>query len=663
MKLIAQLAYSQLKVNRSRTILTLIGIMLSTALITAVCSFVASGNAFASGLYGGEYSDATGTSDAILIVPAIILGAIIVLMSIVVVSNVFSVSAGERTAQFGILKSVGATKKQITEVIMYESIFLSAVGIPLGLACGLLLAYAGVGVANHLLGEINSLVNMMIHELIIVIDFVVAWQALALAAVVSFLTVLLSAWLPARKAAKITAIDSIRRMGEVVVSANQLHTSPVTERLFGFEGTLAAKNMKRSKRNFRASVTSLTVGIVLFITISFVSEQVGQIEESIFPEIDSTVMVDYVSVREYAVNENTGKEEPVILNPISSETGEAITRRLREYGDTAVIGLGDEMETYRALVPREMISQQMLAVSFDGIEQQVYETSAEIITVDSENYAKLCEKAGVPIGSNILLNYYDYNDNGKMVPIVPFDGKTQGLRYQKADGSLTDMPIHGVLAKTDLPGEFFGPGTNVVRVIVPQGETRGYTWYSAPADIDGYMAYANEIMRESFSRDPDSRYMESGFTTRVFKTQDYMRVMNIAIVLISVFVYCFVALLVLIGLTNVIITMSTNVRIRAKEFAVLQSVGMTAEGLKRMLNLESIMCSAKALIIGLPLAFALTIIINFSIRQMLPVAYHLPWTSAAWCVIAVFAITWITMRYSASMLRGKNIVETIRSEG
>jgi putative ABC transport system permease protein len=141
-----------------------------------------------------------------------------------------------------------------------------------------------------------------------------------------------------------------------------------------------------------------------------------------------------------------------------------------------------------------------------------------------------------------------------------------------------------------------------------------------------------------------------------------MKIMNISIVFAEVFLYSFVVLLTLIGLTNVISTMSTNVRMRSKEFAVLQSVGMTYSGLRRMLNLESIMCSGKSLIIGLPIAIVLTYLINLPIRSVFPVPYQLPWLAAIWCIAVVFGITWITMRYSASQLQRRNVIETIRLE-
>jgi putative ABC transport system permease protein len=384
----------------------------------------------------------------------------------------------------------------------------------------------------------------------------------------------------------------------------------------------------------------------------------------IYPDVDATVMIDYTSLRDSFLNESTNREETVIISPVDSEFAETVTSRLREYENTAIFGVGEDMDTYRAIVPREEISPDMLSAYFapEELSENEYEMSTEILTLDSEHYAAFCEKAGVPVGSNILVNHYSYNDNGKMVALSPFLFERQDLHLIKADGSVREMPIHGVLTQKDIPNELLPPNKQAVRLIVPQGEMRGYTWYATPDDIDGFIDHANAIMSEEFSQGEEEIYMESGFDTRVYTIQDYMKVMNIGIGLATVFVYGFVALLTLIGLTNVISTISANVRMRAREFAVLQSVGMTYSGLKRMLNLESVMSTTKSLIIGLPIAIILTYLINLPIRATFPIPYQLPWRMSMLCIAIMFVITWVTMRYSISRLRDRNTVETIRSE-
>lgn len=662
MKITAKLAYSQLKINRSRTIWTLGGIALSTALITAVWNFAASGDNMLANVLGANYGDQRQSVFGLLLIPIVFLSIIVVSMTVVVISNVFRISANERMAQFGALKSIGATKKQIMTTVMHESILVSAVGIPVGIVLGLLLSFVGVNIARYFLDELNSLIHMMMTEITWELEFVISWQALTAATIVSVSTVLFSAWLPAHKAAKMSAIDSIRGLGKIKMETKKLHTNPLVQILFGFEGTLAEINMKRNRHVFRATVISLTVGIVLFINLSALGKQAEKLQDFMSIDVDATILTEYTSSYSSQINEKTGREETIYDAPLHSELGSAVTEKLREFQNTKTFGAGGDMQTYHTMINREQISAQMLDVMAYPQQQKSYEMSVEILTLDKENYAALCRQAGVPNGSNILLNHYSYNDNGKEVDLVPFslDGKEVSLI--KADGSAQEIKVHGILMQDEIPKELFYPNTKMVRLVVPEAMVRSYTWFSEPADMASFTNYANQVMDEVFPNDENEGYMEAGFNTRVYEVNDYVKVMNMIIVITSIFMYSFVILLMLIGLTNVISTMSTNVLMRAREFAVLQSVGMTPEGLKRMLDLESILCSAKALLFGLPTAILFTYMINLPIKARIPIPYELPWFAIVVVVCTVFLLTWVTTRFAVHRLRNGNIIEIIRSE-
>ena len=659
MKITARLAYNQLKTNRTRTIWTLIGIVLSTALITAIFSFGASGNTLVKNILGADYGEYGGTLSSLFVIPIIILSSIIIFMSIIVISNAFRVSAGERRIQFGILKSIGATKKQIVSTVIYESMFLSIIGIPIGILVGLILAFIGIEVANHFLEEINSLVNIMMTEFSIVINFIISWRVILASVLISFLSVLISALLPGKKASKTTAIESIRKSEEIHLDIKDVNISPLIEKVFGFEGVLAAKNMKRNKRNLRASIITITIGVVLLINLSSLRQQAKKMESIMYPDIDATVIVDYSSVIGEIRNETTNIEEAFVKNPISSDTADIITKELSKYKNTDIMGIGYDMETYDAIIPREMVTNEM-RIGANLEELKEYELSAEIITLDPVSYKEICEKVGVSIGSNILLNHYSYNDDGYKVDIDPFKYEDGYINFKKTDSSILEMKVDGVLRKEDIPKEFFAPNTNMVRLIVPKGDARGYMWLSSPKDIDGFMDYANKVINEIYPNIENAEYMELGYTARVYKIQDYVKIMNIAIVLAIIFIYSFVALLMLIGFTNVISTMSTNVYVRHKEFAVLQSVGMTVKGIIRMINLESVMISLKSLIIGLPMGIITTYLINRPIKATFPIPYKLPLKSILFCVIIVFVVTFLIMRYSVKKVKKNNIIETIR---
>lgn len=661
MRITTRLAYSQLKTNRSRTLWALAAIALSAALMTAVCSFVASGNAMLVSFLGAGYGDYGQSYIGLLLIPAILFGFIIVAMSVVVISNVFRVSADERMAQFGILKCVGATEKQISSTVLYESVFLSGVGIPIGVLIGLLLAFVGINVANIFLGNLNDLAHIMINEIHLSLEFVFSWQALFIATMICFFTVMFSAWRPGRKAAKISAVESVRGIGNINVNKMKVDSNPIIQKMFGFEGVLASKNIQRNRKNFSATVTALTAGVVLFVSLGSLSQQASEIEKAMTIDVDETVISEYSSDRTRQTNELTGRTENIYHYPIDSDLGNVVAERLHAYDGKSIFGMGMDLETYYTVLSKDVISTQMKEVVGES-QQESYELLVEIIPLDTYNYELLCEKAGVSVGSTILINHYSYNDNGTKVDLIPYLSNLKSLSLMKADGSATEVSIDGVLIQEDMPRELFYFNTNPVRLIVQQAEVRGYSWYSAPDNEAEFISYANSVLSEVFPMDENSGYMEESFSTRVYKIDDYTKVMNIAIALVLVFMYSFVALLMLIGFTNVVSTMSTNVLMRAREFAVLQSVGITPEGLKKMLTLESVLCSSRALLIGLPLGIAMTYLINLPIRAMFPIPYQFPWLSVLLCTAGVFAITWITTMSAAHKLRDQNIIETIRTQ-
>jgi len=255
-KLTSRLALQQLKNNRRRTLWTLFGIVLSVAMLVAVGGFGASGAEILNDAISHLYNEASGEAfGAIILSLAFILGSVTAVASIVVISNAFRVSAGERIKQFGILKSVGATKKQIAATVMYEGIFLSIIGMPTGLGMGLLLQFIATVTANSLIGSAQLKLTFAVYPGLV-----------AVAAIGSFCVVLLSVWLPARKAAKTAAIDAIKGIGEVKLKKREKSKNPrIIGRVFGYEGVLAAKQLKRSRRHFRATVVSICISIMLIL--------------------------------------------------------------------------------------------------------------------------------------------------------------------------------------------------------------------------------------------------------------------------------------------------------------------------------------------------------------------------------------------------------------
>jgi putative ABC transport system permease protein len=312
-------------------------------------------------------------------------------------------------------------------------------------------------------------------------------------------------------------------------------------------------------------------------------------------------------------------------------------------------------------VPAEMLTERMKQALLAndnkpvGAEQTF---SVTLMALDAENYELVCTLAEVPVGSNILVNYTrTYMAEGGWAVFTPykFDGQTIKLtnNYNREE---LDLTLHGELNSQHLPGEVYYLANGMVSIIVPQLDALTYTWFANAASTEGFVGYADEVLSKAIPPgDGPGKINVMDVEAAVDAQYNTMR-------LVMVFVYGFITMLTLIGLTNVISTISSNVRSRAREFAILKSVGMTQSGLNNMLNLESILCSVKSLLIGVPLGVASSFLVYRSMISPVEYSYAIPWLPIAQCTLGVFVITWCVTRYSASRLRRNNIVETIRRD-
>lgn len=659
MKITAKLARNQIKRNRYRTIGAIMAIVLSTALTTAVFCFATSANGMLVSFFGGGYGEYSGAYTTLLLIPAVFFSGLIFIMSVTVISNVFQASANQRMNEFGILKCVGGTTKQIKETVIYESIWLSIIGIPLGLVCGLGIGYAGVQVTSLFIDDMNELQqSIVMRPISIELSFAITPMALIVSVVISFFTVVYSAYKPAKKAGKVTALSCIRGIEDIEKSDMEVRSKKWIQKYFGFEGVLADRNMTRSKSSFRPTIKALSLGMILMLCTGSLVLQAGQLMEFMDPGMDD-IILDYCSNRTYKINAVTGRNEAIIEKPIQSQDAEVVRQRLLEYGDIEVIGVGCDNETYHVNMDRKYLTAQMQDAIAE-CEKSEIELAVGIMVVDPISYEKLCQEADVPTGSTILLNYYKYNDNGKMKHVVAFSDTLAEIDLQKANGDKTTVSVDAFLQESQVPEYLIGLNENPIRLIVPEAEVRWYDWYCKPEDEQAYIQYAESVGEEFFPIETNDSYVKEGFTIRVSKADTIVRVLNIAIVIAEVIIYGFVGILLLIGLVSVISTLSTNVMMRAREFAILKSVGMTTEGLQKMLFSEIIICTLKAIVWGVPLGIVIPYLINVAIRQAFPVLYEIPWGLLFASVTGIFFLILVVTFGTVYKLRKQNLIECIR---
>lgn len=333
----------------SRTMTTASAIALSAALLTAVVNLVASGNAMLAGFLGNNYGAYGNAYIPLLLIPALFLASLIIAMSVIVISNAFRMSANERISQFGTLKCVGATKKQIYKTIMYECALLCVAAIPLGIMLGYLLSFIGIGIINLYIDDLNVLARTMMKRVSLSLSFTFSPFALIVSLIISLGTVFSAATLPARKAMRISALDCLRNGGETDTPGHgRTRIALGTKKPIKYQ--LAQKNVSSNRKRMHSAVTAFSISIILFITMSGLKEIASGIQNYIYTDYGYTVMADYTATFRNTVNPKTGRRQQNCAYPIDSKTAEEITGQFAQYHGTDVFGSGQDYSTYVAIL-------------------------------------------------------------------------------------------------------------------------------------------------------------------------------------------------------------------------------------------------------------------------------------------------------------------------
>ena len=147
----------------------------------------------------------------------------------------------------------------------------------------------------------------------------------------------------------------------------------------------------------------------------------------------------------------------------------------------------------------------------------------------------------------------------------------------------------------------------------------------------------------------------------IYNVNDNMKQEKSMFMVIAIFLYGFIIVISLIGVTNIFNTITTNMELRQKEFANLKSIGMTKKEFNRMIRLESFLYGSKSLIIGIPIGTALSYLI-YKKFSTLTMVYCLPYKGIIISTVVVALLITFIMKFSLNKINKQNIIETIRKD-
>ena len=561
-------------------------------------------------------------------VVCIVIG-IIVFTSVFCIKNSFDISITEKIKQYGMLRSIGATKKQIKRNVFYEATILGLIGIPLGILLGYLASYILIIISNYYLTDMI--------EAGFKLEFVFSMIAVLVAIILGIVTIYFSAFRSAKRASKVSPIDSIRNSANIKINPKKIKSPKFIKKIFGMGGEISFKNLKRNKKRYRTTVISIVVSVFVFIALS------GFMGLA-FQEVDNELKLsDFnISLSANITNKNSynkfigtvnldGIENYTILR--SSELSFVGTHYSKEYLDFLKIKQKDQDEEY---------------ISIFAIGEEQYNKYIKSLGLD---YNDIKDKA-ILLDKEYVVRF-DENNKRDTKYMSIFDFKKGDVINSTITSTNKNINIEIGLVTEEKP---FGLKNMSARYIIVSDEMFNNIAESKGLDIFYKSNNANKL------QDDIDNYLKGEEYYSINNIAENVKKSNNVFTLIGIFLYGFIIVISLIGITNIFNTITTNMELRKQEFAMLKSVGMTTKEFNRMIRLESLFMGVKSLFFGIPIGIALSYIIYHYLSEESGIPYKLPIVAIIISVAVVFILISLIMKYSMNKINKQNTIETIRNE-
>ena len=575
-----------------------------------------------SNLLAWEALNVDNSTMSMIIAVAVVIVIVIIITSVYCIKNAFSISLTEKIKMYGMLSSIGATKKQIKKNVIQEGMILSLIGIPLGILAGILAVYVlTIVVGNILDGAVN-----------VKIEFGISVFPIILSIILSLVTVYLSCLSAARKAQKITPLEAIRSSNDIQIKSKKMKTPKIIKKIFGMGGVIAYKDLKRSKKKYKTTVVSIAISVFVFISTSTLLTYAFEAMGGYYEDYDYNIKVTSAT--------NDGAD---LLKIVLDE----------KYKDNTLIYNISTNEGYSliSIEDKNILSD----FAYEELKRDSsYVPQASVKGLNSKDFKEFVQELG--------LNYEDVKDKAILndyANVYKEDGTTvRGRVYNYKKGDIVTGNLAGVEYKFTIAevtnqkprgqeGNYYGNGCIIVNI----DEYKDIKF--VPTDLALNVTNPTEA-----EQDLNDTYHDC-YVLNIDKQVKFYKAIELVT---NIFSYGFIAVITLIGVTNIFNTLTSNIELRQKEFAMLKSIGMTHKEFNRMVNLETIFYSFKALIYGIILGLIASFAIYKAFAKSIDLGFIWPVGAILISIVFVFIIVFVIMRFAISKINKQNIIETIRNE-
>lgn len=575
-----------------------------------------------------------------------ILVALIMLGSVFLIYNAFMISLNERMRQFGILLSVGATAKRLRNSILFEGFCIGVVGIPLGLLVGIPTVSGVLTLVSRNFSNVAySGVPLTLH---------VSLPIMLIAIAISFATILLSAYIPARKAVNTPILTCIRQTNEIKVQVKEVQTPKWLNRLLGLERSLALKNFRRNKRRYRTIVMSLILSVVLFVSASTFKITLQQAAES------SDISTDY-DILFFSENMTETEAIPLfnLLEKFKNVEGVYDHSYQAMMDCLTQVRVDDLTSRFRQILDADT-SKEMLDLPLDVqfIEDKLYYQFIDQLGFDPKQYTGKNAKA---IAVAKVLNE---GENTNYIDI--FTKQSKEFLLTTTNEEAQKLPIDITFVETypfdPLPAKPSEVKPYTFMLIVPYQQIEEWGLTNVPMDRGLTFQSKNATSSIAQMEEIIQKQDFAGEYT-IYNMKEIFEQNRNIIFIVNLFTIVFIVMMTLIAIANVFNTISTNIHLRRRELAMLRSIGMSNRDFNKMMRFECILYGFQTLLFGIPISGLLSwLIYKGMFVGGADVNFTFPWISMMMSIAGVFIIILITAMYAINKIKKENIIDALRDE-
>lgn len=608
---------------------------------------------------------------------------LIMFSSIILIYNVFNMSFEERSRYLGMLSSIGATGRQKRSSIYYEAFYLLIFALPAGILCGFGIIKLGMMAIRPFLGKM-----MMLEQYIenANVKLRISWEAIVAIVVISILTVLVSAYFPARKIGKIGSIECIRGNTEKKSRQYKMNRSMVKHG--NAEGMLAGNTLKRQSKKTRAITAASVTFIVIMIVTAFGGSAITKAVEEKMGFYDISINLE----RDYVLTSNRREKYESLKQEIEQAEGIAETREWYEGMFVGYVPVDcyskeyrkDLYEIYSLYYHKKLSDNEFNKMMRDDM-------SICVLGVDAETLKEVAKATGSDL--KILEN------TDKPAAIVMQEGvlstEKTGVAGMKPEKNrfydvkqMTDkkvgesLPVEIYSEKEDNPISFpiqvagYANNKQLKKFVSFNSQ---YLWLIVSVDTakeigritqdsDGMEMMVPSLNIKTTEKnlevlDKLSELTENDEDVIVCRT-DYQESFRDAIIgIVYVLLSCFVVLTSAICMLNLFNSIRSRVNGRAREFAIMESVGMTKKQIEKMLLYENVGIVLKSILYAGVIAFPLMYVIQYGIIKIFGlIVLKLPWFLMVAAILITILVVAVLTKYCYRKEKHENIMERIRNE-